>query len=87
MKKILAAAAFALLSGPVATFACDGGTAGFDLPPPSVPDPSTVQSVVNALSNSPALFIGLALGTIMGAVLARRRTSSKAASVLENPAA
>lgn len=70
MKKIFASAAVALISAPLSVFACDGGTAGFDLPAPA---PTAVETVTNAITNNVGLFIGLALGTVIGAVVARRR--------------
>lgn len=83
MKKIFASAAAVLLTAPTALFACDGGTTGFDLPAP--PPPTVVESVLNSVSNNAWLFIGLAVGTLIGAVVARRRTSVTAP--LPNPAA
>jgi hypothetical protein len=83
MKKIFASVAAALLTAPAALFACDGGTTGFDLPAP--PPPTAVESVLNSVSNNAWLFIGLAVGTLIGAVAARRRTS--VATPLQDPAA
>ncbi len=83
MKKIFASAALALVAAPAALFACDGGTTGFDLPAP--PPPTVVESVFNSVSSNAWLFIGLAAGTLIGAVVARRRTS--VAGPLQNPAA
>lgn len=87
MKNAFASLVVTLLSAPVAVFGCDGGTTGFDLPAP-VP-PTRVESVIGSVSNNAGLFIGLALGTVIGAVLARRRKLGTATSLrpLENPSA
>ena len=86
MKKIFASAAVALMSAPISIFACDGGTAGFDLPAPA---PTAVETVTSAITNNVGLFIGLALGTVIGAVAARRRklTVGQSPAALPNPAA
>ncbi|HSH39935.1 MAG TPA: hypothetical protein VK993_14260, partial [Chthoniobacterales bacterium] len=62
MKKVFASAAVALISAPLSVFACDGGTAGFDLPPPA---PTALETVTNSITNNVGLFIGLALGTVI----------------------
>ena len=85
MKKIYASILLALVSLQSAAFGCDGGTSGFDLPPP--PPPTPLESVVNSVSNNAVLFIGLALGTLIGAAVARQRrfAAAKAPRPLENP--
>jgi len=86
MKKIFASAAVALITAPLSVFACDGGTAGFDLPAPA---PTAVETVTNSITNNVGLFIGLAVGTLIGAVVARRRrlVVGKSPTALPNPAA
>lgn len=88
MKKILASVLFALLTAPAAMLACDGGTAGFDLPPRDVPVPTTVESLANVFSGA-GLYVGLAFGTIIGAIVARRRKllTAKSAVPIAHPVA
>lgn len=88
MKKLLTSAACAIMAAPVA-FACDGGTAGYDLPPP--PEPTTVESLVASFASNPALYVGLAVGTVVGALVMRQRRSAArskpATATLSHPAA
>jgi hypothetical protein len=86
MKKIFASASVALLTVPLSTFACDGGTAGFDLP---APPPTALETVASSVTNNVGLFIGLALGTVIGAFVARRRklVVAKTPAAVANPAA
>ena len=88
MKKILATVLVALLTAPAAMLACDGGTAGFDLPPRDVPVPTAVESIANVFSGA-GLYVGLALGTVIGAIVARRRKllTGKSAAAIAHPVA
>ncbi|MDQ6861413.1 MAG: hypothetical protein M3032_09690 [Verrucomicrobiota bacterium] len=87
MKRIFALVLLGISALPLVSRACDGGGAGYDLPPPVAPTP--IESLVGSVSNNAGLFIGLAIGTIIGAAVARQRKllPGKAARPLENPLA
>ncbi len=74
MKKIFASIFLALLSFPIAGFACGGGDcSGMELPPPTVPAPGPVENLGAALSDHAGLLAGLALAAVLGVALARQR--------------
>ena len=73
MKRIFASVFAALVSLPVAAFACGGGDCSMDLPPPEVPAPGAVENLLSSLSEHSGLFAGLALAAIFGFVVARQR--------------
>ncbi|MDQ6656230.1 MAG: hypothetical protein M3Y80_10505 [Verrucomicrobiota bacterium] len=75
MKKFLASTTVALLSLPVAAFACGGGDcSGMELPPPPVPAPPhpQVDALLSSLSQHLGFFISLGLAAAIGLVIARR---------------
>lgn len=74
MKKIFASISLALLSFPLAAFACGGGDcSGMELPPPTVPAPGPVESLLGALSDHAGLFAALTLAAAIGFALSRQR--------------
>lgn len=90
MKRIFASVVVALVSLPMASFACGGGDCGgMDLPPPEVPAPGPVENLLSALSDHAGLFAGLALAAIIGFVVSRQRKllETKSAAPLNSPAA
>ncbi len=89
MNKIFASLFVAVVSFPIASFACGGGDCSMDLPPPPVPIPGPVENAIAALSEHAGLFVGVALAAIIGGVLARQRKLVETRSVapLNSPAA
>ncbi len=89
MRKVSAALFVALVSLPVATFACGGGDCSMDLPPPPVPVPGPVENVLSVLTDHAGLFAGLALAAIVGAALSRQRRllATKSSGPLGSPTA
>lgn len=74
MKKLFAAFTVALLTSPMAVFACGGGDcSGMELPPLEAPTPGPVDQVVNALSDHAGLLAACALAAAMALALARQR--------------
>ncbi len=75
MKRIFASLFVALVSLPIASFACGGGADcdGMDLPPPEVAAPGPVENLIGSLSDHAGLFAGLALAAIIGFVVSRQR--------------
>lgn len=87
MKRIFASVFIALVSMPIAAFACGGGDCSMDLPPPQVPAPGPVENLLSALSEHTGLFAGLALAAIVGFVVSRQRKllEAKSAAPLSSP--
>ncbi|CAN5490622.1 hypothetical protein BH20VER3_BH20VER3_07370 [soil metagenome] len=74
MKKLVAAFTVALVTSPLATFACGGGDcSGMELPPVETPAPGPVDQVVSALSDHAGLLAGCTLAAALGFALARQR--------------
>ncbi len=74
MKKLVAAFTVALVTSPIAVFACGGGDcSGMELPPVESPAPGPVDQVVSALSDHAGLLAGCALAAAVTFGLARQR--------------
>lgn len=75
MKRIFSAILLALVSLPIASFACGGGgdCDGMVLPPPEVPAPGPVENLISSLADHMGLFAGLALAAIIGFAVSRQR--------------
>ena len=72
MKKIFPSIVVALVSLPIAGFACGAGDCSMDLPQPEVPAPTTVENLLNSLSDHTGLFAAMALAAIIGLAIARQ---------------
>ncbi len=88
MKRIFASGFVALVSLPLAGFACGGGDCSMDLPAPQVPAPGPVENLLGALSEHTGLFAALAFAAIVGFVVSRQRKllETKSAAPLSSPA-
>ncbi len=73
MKRIFFSIIVALVSLPIAGFACGGGDCSMDLPPPEIPTPGPVENLISALSAHGGLFAGMALAAIIGGVVVSRQ--------------
>ena len=74
MKKILAAFLVTLVTLPIASLACGGGDcSGMDLPPPPIPRPGPMDSLLGVLSDHAGLTAGLVLAALLAALAARQR--------------
>lgn len=72
MKKIFAAVSVALVTLPIATFACGGGDcSGMELPPPPVPTPGPMENLLGVLSDHAGLAAGIALAALLAALASR----------------
>ncbi len=74
MKRIFSSIVLALISFPIAGFACGGGgdCDGMVLPPPEVPAPGPVANLLSSLADHSGLFAGLALAAIIGFAVSRQ---------------
>lgn len=88
MKRIFASVFVALVTLPLAGFACGGGDCSMDLPAPQMPAPGPVENLLSMLSEHTGFFAGLALAAIVGFVLSRQRKliETKSAAPLSSPA-
>jgi hypothetical protein len=88
MKRIFASVFVAVVSLPLAAFACGGGDCSMDLPPPRVPAPGPVENLLSTLADHTGLFAGLALAAIVGYAVSRQRKllATKSATPLGSPA-
>lgn len=74
MKRIFAAVTVALVTSPVALFACGGGDCtGMELPPPPVPVPGPAENLLSVLSDHAGLLAGCALAITLAFGVARQR--------------
>ncbi|MEO5722139.1 MAG: hypothetical protein ABIR71_11795 [Chthoniobacterales bacterium] len=81
MKKFIASLSVALVTLPVAGFACGGGDcSGMELPAPPAPEPGAVENVVSVLSDNAGLTAGLVLAALVGYAIARQRKALEATS-------
>lgn len=89
MKRIFTSIFVALVSLPIASFACGDKDCSMDLPPPPVPVPGPLENVIGALSEHTGLFAGLAIAAIIGLVISRQRKllETKSAAPLNSPVA
>ena len=72
MKRIFFSIVFALASHPLSAFACGAGDCSMDLPPPEVPAQTTVENLLNSLSDHTGLFAAMALAAIICLAIARQ---------------
>lgn len=81
MRKIFAAVSVALVTLPIATFACGGGDCGgMELPPPPAPTPGAMDNLLGLLSGHAGLMTGIALAALLAALAARRNKPQAAGS-------
>lgn len=74
MKKIFASAFVALLSFPIAGFACGGGDcSGMELPPPEVPAPGPTEQLLGAAADHAGLIASCLLATALVIAFSRQR--------------
>jgi len=73
MKKIVASILAAVVTSPIASFACGGSDCSMDLPAPEVPAPTTVENLMNSFAEHPGLFASMAVAAVIGFAVFRQR--------------